>query len=289
MAEVTQGRARPALAGAGAPESAGSRLTHNLTAPIRGTFEQAGDMGAFIGRALVEIRGVWRYSAEILRQVGILIVGSAAVIWFMEFVMGMECGLEANYVLRGYGATVYSGVFTAYCAARECIPFMWGCILAAKVGCGLVAEIGSMRINDELDAMDTMGLSPMRYVVATRLVACWIAFPLIFLVGMGFHYLANFFILIVTIGEVSQAGWETIHWGFTQPVDILYSLIKGMTLGTLIVLVAMYYGYNASGGPVGVGTATARSMILNLIIVCVIGAALTMVFWGANPRTAVGG
>lgn len=288
MAQPTQGRVRPAAATAGS-ETNGNGFVDGLAAPIRSGLYTVGDLGAFIGRALAELGGVWRYSAEILRQVGILIVGSAAVIWFMEFIMGMECGLEANYVLRGYGATVYSGVFTAYCAARECVPFMWGCIIAAKVGCGLVAEIGSMRINDELDAMDTMGLNPMRYVVATRLVAAWIAFPLIFLVGLGFHYLANFFILIVTIGEVSQAGWETIHWGFTEPIDILYSLIKGMVLGTMIVLVGMYYGYNASGGPVGVGTATARSMILNLIIICVVGAALTMLFWGLNPNTAIGG
>lgn len=271
------------------PPSGGSRFASGFIAPFKNGASTAGDLGQFIGRTLVECRGVWRYSAEILRQIGILIVGSAAVIWFMEFVMGMQCGLEANYVLRGYGATVYSGVFTAYCATRECVPYMWGYILAAKVGCGLVAEIGSMRINDELDAMDTMGLNPMRYVVATRFVAALLAFPLIYLVGLGFHYLANFIIIIITIGEVSQAGWETIHWAFIIPQDIVYSLAKGMVSGLVIVLVAMYYGYNAKGGPVGVGTATARSMILNLILIHVIGAVMTLWFWGLDPKAPVGG
>jgi phospholipid/cholesterol/gamma-HCH transport system permease protein len=248
-----------------------------------------GDLASFMGRAFVELRGTGRYAAEIFRQAGILIVGSALIIWFMEFIMGMECATEADYVLRGYGATAYSGVFTSYCAIREMAPYMWGYILSAKVGCGLVAEIGSMRINDEIDAMETMGINPMRYLIGTRLAAAWLTFPFIFIVGLGFHFLADWFVLIVQIHEVSLGGWSLIHWTFQSPTDILYSEIKIMTSGTLIVLVGMYYGFKARGGPVGVGTATARSMILNLILVHLTGALLTMVFWGLNPNAPVGG
>lgn len=243
----------------------------------------------FIGRAFYELRGVWRYTAEVLRQAGILIAGSAAIIWGMEFVMGMQCGVEAAYVLRGYGATNYSGVFTAWCAVREAVPYMWGWILSAKVGTGLVAELGSMRINDEIDAMESMGLNPMRYVVATRLLAAWIVFPFIYLVGLGFHYIGDYLIVVVQIGEVSQGGWETIHWLFTNPLDILYSTIRAFVVGTAIVLVGMYYGYYASGGPIGVGTATAHSMILNLVLVHVLNATATVVAWGLSPNAPVGG
>jgi phospholipid/cholesterol/gamma-HCH transport system permease protein len=264
-------------------------LTEGFVSPVRGVLTEVGELAIFVGRTLLELRGVWRYTAEILRQAGILIVGSAAVICFMEFVMGLECGTEADYVLRGYGATIYSGVFTAYCAVRECVPYMFGYILSAKVGCGLVAEIGSMRINEELDAMEAIGLNPMRYVVCTRLVAAWLVLPLIYLIGMGFHFLADWLVIVVQIGDVSQAGWQTIHWMFINPTDILYSEIKGMTEGTAIVLVGMYYGFRAKGGPVGVGTATARSMILNLILVHLFGSMLTMLFWGVSPHAPVGG
>ena len=246
-------------------------------------------MAVFFGRTLLELRGVWRYTSEILRQAGILIVGSAAVIWFMEFVMGAECATEANYVLRGYGATIYSGVFTAWCSNREMGPYMWGYIVSAKIGCGLVAEIGSMRINEELDAMESMGLNPMRYVVATRLVGAWLAMPLLFHVGLAIHELADYTIIVNQIGEVSQGGWELIHWSFQDPKDILFGEAKIMAMGTAIVMVAMYYGYNARGGPVGVGTATARSMILNLILVHIIGSLGTALFWGLNPRGPIGG
>jgi phospholipid/cholesterol/gamma-HCH transport system permease protein len=275
--------------GEAAAPGVGERFGRNLSEPIRGTFAELGAMAVFFGRTLLELRGVWRYTSEILRQAGILIVGSAAIIWLMEFVMGAECGLEANYVLRGYGATIYSGVFTAWCANREMAPYMWGYIVSAKVGCGLVAEIGAMRINEELDAMESTGLNPMRYVVATRLVAAWLALPLIYIVGLGFHQLADYVIIVQQLGEVSQGGWELIHWAFQDPKDILFSSMKVFAMSTAIVMVAMYYGYHAKGGPVGVGTATAKSMILNLILVHIIGSLFTMVFWGLNPRGPVGG
>lgn len=269
--------------------SVAQRLSIGLRGPVRSVAEEAGEMALFFGRAVTEVPGSFRYASEILRQAGILIVGSAAIIWFMEFIMGLECGIEANYVLRGYGATIYSGVFTAWCGVREMGPYMWGYILAAKVGCGLVAEIGSMRINDEIDAMESLGINPMRFLVATRLVAAWLTFPLIYLVGLACHFLANFLVVVVQIGEVSQGGWEQVHWAFQDPADILFSEVKIMATGTVIVLVGMFYGYRAKGGPVGVGNATARSMILNLVMVHIIGSLGTMIFWGLSPNAPIGG
>lgn len=271
------------------PATASRRLSRGFGDPARGVLEEAGEMAAFVFRTIVELPGVWRYTGEILRQFGLLVTGSAAVIWFMEFMVGTMCGTEANYVLRGYGATAYTGLFTQGCGLRELTTFMWGYILAAKVGCGLVAEIGSMRINDELDAMESQGINPMRYVIATRLVAVWLAFPFLYIVGLGFYYLANYLVIIVQIGEVSQGGWELTHWTFLDPRDVFYAEIKAMAIGTAITLIGLYYGYRAKGGPVGVGTATARSMILNLIVLHVLGALGTMIFWGLNARWPVGG
>jgi phospholipid/cholesterol/gamma-HCH transport system permease protein len=110
-----------------------------------------------------------------------------------------------------------------------------------------------------------------------------------YIVALAFHMLANYVVIILQIGEVSRGGWETIHWAFMSPQDILFSEIKIMAMGTTIVLVGMYYGYRASGGPVGVGTATAKSMILNLILIHIIGSLGTMIFWGLSPSSPVGG
>jgi len=267
----------------------GHRFADGLTAPVRDVLGGAGDMAEFFGRTFMELGGVWRYTSEILRQAGIIITGSALVILFMQFVIGFECATEGDYVLRGYGASAYAGVFNEYCGIREMGPYMFGYIVAAKIGCGLVAEIGSMRIGDEIDAMESIGLNPMRYLIATRLVGAWIAFPFIYMLGLGVHILADYFVTLSQIGEVSRGGYETVYWSFANVTDFADSLIKCMVLGTSIVLIGMYYGYKARGGPVGVGTATARSMIVNLIWIHVANTVMTMIFWGLNPRSPIGG
>jgi phospholipid/cholesterol/gamma-HCH transport system permease protein len=270
-------------------QRAGARVGRGFLRPLRGAVTTAGELAVFTGRTFAELGGVWRYSAEILRQVGILIAGSTLIVCAMVFLMGVVCGTEANYVLRGYGATVYSGVFTSYCLVREMIPHMFGYIFAAKVGCGLCAEIGAMRIQDEVDAMESMGMNPIRYIVATRLVAGWLVMPLFFVLATASGFLAAYLVIVVQIGEVSAGGWGHVNWAFSTPIDFVYSFIRVMTVGTVIMLVGMFYGYRASGGPIGVGTATAKSMILNLVLLHVILAGLTTLMWGLNPNAPIGG
>jgi phospholipid/cholesterol/gamma-HCH transport system permease protein len=162
-------------------------------------------------------------------------------------------------------------------------------MLAAKVGTGIVAEIGAMRISDEIDALEVMGVNPMIFLCATRLLAAWLTLPFMYLFGVGVGYFASWLAVVKQIGDVSSGGYFLIFWEFQNAPDLLYSLIKGMVMATVIVLVGCYYGYTASGGPVGVGTATAKSMVLNIVMVHIIGMLGTLVFWGANPRAPIGG
>src|SRR5437763_487072 len=105
----------------------------------------------------------------------------------------------------------------------------------------------------------------------------------------GEAFLASYLVVVQQIGDVSSGGFFLIFWQFQNPPDLLYSLIKAMAMATVIVLVGCYYGYNASGGPVGVGTATAKSMVVNVVSVHLIGMLGTQLFWGANPRAPIGG
>jgi phospholipid/cholesterol/gamma-HCH transport system permease protein len=162
-------------------------------------------------------------------------------------------------------------------------------MLSAKVGTGIVAELGAMRISDEIDALEVMGVNPMIFLCGTRLLACWLVFPFMYLAAIGVGYLASYLAVVEQIGEVSAGGYFLIFWMFQNPPDLLFSLIKAMFMATVIVLVGCYYGYTASGGPVGVGTATAKSMVLNIVLVHIIGMMGTLVFWGANPRAPIGG
>src|SRR2546423_12109859 len=250
-----------------------------------------GDITKFFARVLGEIaRGrVFRFFGETLRQAGILIVGSSVVIWSLCFITGLQCGIEGAYLQRSVGAPAYAGVFSAWCDLRELVPYAFGYMMAAKVGTGLVAEIGSMRITDEIDALEVMGISSMTFLCATRLLAAWMVLPFMYVAAVGAGFFASYIAVVQQVGEVSSGGFFLIFWMFQNPPDLLYSLIKGMAMAAMIVIVGAYYGYTARGGPVGVGTATAKSVGFHVVGVHVVGMLGTQIFWGANPRAPIGG
>jgi phospholipid/cholesterol/gamma-HCH transport system permease protein len=232
---------------------------------------------------------VLRFTAESLRQMGILIVSSTVVIWGLVFIIGLQCGIEGAYLLRSEGAPQYAGVFSAWCDLRELAPLCFGYMMAAKVGTGIVAELGSMRISEEIDALEVMGISGITFLCATRLLASWLVLPFVYLGAIGWGFLASYIAVVQQVANVSAGGYSLIFWEFQNPGDLLFSIIKAMTMATVIVLVGAYYGYTASGGPVGVGVATAKSMVVNIVSVHIVGMLGTQLFWGANPRAPIGG
>jgi phospholipid/cholesterol/gamma-HCH transport system permease protein len=262
-----------------------------LWAAPREWIESFGEIFKFGSKVLSEVfRGrPLRFFGETLRQAGILILSSTLVIWALVFIIGLQCGIEGAYFTRAQGAPAYAGVFSAWCDLRELVPLVFGYMMAAKVGTGIVAELGSMRISDEIDALEVMGISGITFLCATRLLAAWLVLPFVYLCSIGAGFFASYLAVVQQIGDVSSGGFFLIFWQFQNPPDLLYSLIKAMSMATVIVLVGCYYGYNASGGPVGVGTATAKSMVLNLIAVHLVGMLGTQLFWGANPRAPIGG
>jgi phospholipid/cholesterol/gamma-HCH transport system permease protein len=250
-----------------------------------------GEIAKFCGKIMGQVYGlrVFRFFGEALRQCGILILSSTLVIWGLVFIIGLQCGIEGAYFNRSVGAPAYAGVFAAWCDLRELVPYAFGYMMAAKVGTGIVAELGSMRISDEIDALEVMGINSVTFLCATRLLAAWLVLPFMYIAAIGAGFFASYLAVVQQIGEVSSGGFFLIFWMFQNPPDLLFSVIKAMVMATGIVLVGCYYGYNASGGPVGVGTATAKSMVLNIVFVHLVGMLGTQLFWGANPRAPIGG
>jgi phospholipid/cholesterol/gamma-HCH transport system permease protein len=264
---------------------------NGLVATPRGWIESFGEIVKFTSQIVAEVLRlrVLRFFGETLRQAGILIISSTLVIWGLVFIIGLQCGIEGAYFNRSVGTPAFSGVFAAWCDLRELVPLVFGYMMAAKVGTGIVAELGSMRISDEIDALEVMGISGVTFLCATRLLASWLVLPFVYLCSIGAGFFASYLAVVQQIGDVSSGGFFLIFWLFQNPPDLLFSLIKAMVMATMIVLVGCYYGYNASGGPVGVGTATAKSMVLNIVGVHLIGMLGTQLFWGANPRAPIGG
>jgi phospholipid/cholesterol/gamma-HCH transport system permease protein len=257
----------------------------------RAWLDSFGEVARFASRVagLVYSGRVFPYFGEALRQAGILIFGSALIIWAFVFILGLQYGLQGAYFFRAQGVPGYAGLFAAWCDLREALPYAFGYILSAKVGTGIVAELGAMRISDEIDALEVMGVPPMTFLAATRLLGAWMTLPFMYLAAIGIGYFASYLAVVKQIGDTSSGGYFLIFWMFQNPPDLLFSVIKAMFMATAIVLVGCYYGYTASGGPVGVGTATAQSMVVNIILVHIIGMLGTVIFWGSTPRAPIGG
>ena len=261
-----------------------------LAAP-RDWLASTGDIAKFCGRVLRDVYGarVFRFFGEALRQAGILITGSLLVIMGLVFILGLQCGIEGAYGAASVGAPSVSGAFTALCDLREVTPYAFGYMMAAKVGTGMVAELGSMRISDEVDALEVMGLDSVVYLAATRLLAMFMVLPFVYITAIAVGFIGSYIAVVQQIAQVSPGGYWQIFWQFQNPVDLFYSALKGIAMATVVVLTGVYYGYFAGGGPVGVGRATAKSMVANIISVHVIGMLGTQLFWGGRPRAPIGG
>jgi phospholipid/cholesterol/gamma-HCH transport system permease protein len=250
-----------------------------------------GEATRFCGKIVIRVWNgrVLKFIGEAVRQAGILITGSAVIVLGLVFILGLQCGIEGAYAAKSVGATSSTGAIAALCDLREVIPYAFGYMMAAKVGTGFVAEIGSMRISDEIDALEVMGFDAVLYLGSTRLLGTWLVLPFLYMCSIAVGFAASYLADVIQLGQVSQGGYLQLFWEFQSPQDFLFSGIKCMAMATFIVLVCVYYGYHVSGGPVGVGKATAQSMVANIIGVHLIGMVGTQLFWGGNARAPIGG
>lgn len=268
--------------------TAGRGRVQTAVAPVSATLQTAGDLITFSFLVITDVPKVLRlYFSEVIRQAGIIIVSSSMVLWTFVLVVGFEIGLVGSVLLADLGASDLVGLFAALAVQATISPVLsW--IYSAKVGCGYAAEIGTMRITEEIDAMRVMGIHPRAYLAGTRLVATWIVFPFIFLIafliGIGGVWLIN----VGLLSTVSPGGFTDLLWSFLTPSSVLYIVIWGVVTMTTISLVSCYFGYTASGGPVGVGRGTQRSMVVNLVMASFYSALFYQLFFGLNRSLPIG-
>lgn len=270
------------------PEPPRSKLVETIERPKKiPMVDVAGEYAGFVVQSLYAFRFLPKFTAEVLRQVGFLVAGSALVIIFICFVVGAACGIAAESIGQAIGASVTGPIFSSFCVNREIVPFLFGFILAAKVGGGIVAQLGAMRVNQEVDAMEIIGIPSLAFTVSTRMLASALVLPILYLISLGAAEGASWVGSYVRSQTVSQGTWEFVYYTVTNPMDIVFSFIKGLVISAGVVTVALYFGYRVRGGPVEVGTATAQSMAVNLILVTVLNMTMTFLFWGFNPRLPI--
>lgn len=259
------------------------------------------DLGAqlvFYGRSLAWTgRTVRRYKKEVLRLLaevtfgrGALAVvgGTVGVIAFLSFFTGTEVGLQGYAALNQLGTSNFVAFLSAYFNTREIAPLVAGLALSATVGAGFTAQLGAMRISEETDALEVMGIPSLPFLVTTRMIAGFVAVIPLYVIGLLSSYFAA---RTITTGYYGQSTGTYDHYfqQYLPPVDVLWSFGKVIVFAVLIILVHCYYGYYASGGPAGVGVAVGRGVRTSIVAINVLDFFLSLAIWGANTTVRIAG
>jgi len=268
---------------------AGSRVVGSLT--------HLGEQLSFMAKSLGDIVFASRHVGEISRLIsditlgaGALIVGAGTVgvIFFMSFFTGTQVGLEGFKGLELIGAEAFTGFLSAFANTREITPLIAGVTLAAQVGAGFTAELGAMRVNEEIDALEVMAIRPVPYLVSTRIIAALVAITPLYLIALFSSYIATDLVVTKLLG-LSAGTYNHYFDLFLPPIDILYSLIKAAIFAVAVALIHCYYGFNASGGPAGVGVAVGRAIRASIVAVNVLNLMLSAFMWGVSDTVRIAG
>ncbi|CAM3530256.1 MlaE family ABC transporter permease [Nocardioides zeicaulis] len=242
-------------------------------------------------------RSVTRYPREIMRILAEVTLGSGAlaviggtvgVIIGMTFFTGAQVGLSGYAALDQLGTAAFSGFVSAYFNTREIAPLVAGIALAATVGCGFTAQLGAMRISEEVDALEVMAIPSMPFLVATRVVGGLIAIIPLYVVGLLSSYFASRLVVTQIYGQ-SPGTYDHYFDAFLPPGDVLWSFGKVLVFAVTVILIHCYHGYTASGGPAGVGVAVGRAVRTSIVAINVLDLFLSMAIWGAATTVRLAG
>jgi phospholipid/cholesterol/gamma-HCH transport system permease protein len=265
--------------------------------PLGSLNDLGSQLAFYIGVLRAVPRSIKRYPKEIMRILAEVTLGSGSlaviggtvgVIAGMTFFTGAQVGLSGYAALNQLGTAAFSGFVSAYFNTREIAPLVAGIALAATVGCGFTAQLGAMRISEEVDALEVMAIPSMPFLVATRVVGGLIAIVPLYVVGLLSSYFASRLIVTQFYGQ-SSGTYDHYFNQFLPPGDVLWSFGKVLVFAVVVILIHCYHGYNASGGPAGVGVAVGRAVRTSIVAINVIDLFLSMAIWGTTTTVRLAG
>ena len=242
-------------------------------------------------------RALRRYPREVLRLLSQVSFGSGAlaviggtigVMLSLSLFTGAVVGLQGYAALNQLGTPALTGFISAYFNTREIAPLVAGLALSATVGCGFTAQLGSMRIAEEIDALEVMAVRSLPYLVTARLIAGFVAVIPLYVIGLLTSYIGSRFVIVYAYGQ-SAGTYDHYFALFLPPVDILLSFLKVLAFSIIVILIHCFYGYTAAGGPAGVGRAVGRAVRLTIVTVAVFDFFLSLALWGSSTTVRVAG
>jgi phospholipid/cholesterol/gamma-HCH transport system permease protein len=274
------------------------RLAKSVVARPMSALDDLGAQLSFYARSLAwTYRVLLRYKKEVVRLLGevalgsgglALVGGTVGVIAFLTFFTGTEVGLQGYAALNQLGVANFTAFISAYFNTREIAPLVAGLALSATVGAGFTAQLGAMRVSEEVDALEVMGVPSLPFLVTTRMIAGFIAVTPLYVIGLLSSYFAARTITTGFYGQ-STGTYDQYFNQYLPPVDVLYSFLKVLVFAVIIILIHCYYGYYASGGPAGVGVAVGRAVRTAIVAINVVDFFLSLAIWGATTTVRIAG
>jgi phospholipid/cholesterol/gamma-HCH transport system permease protein len=281
-------------------QAAYPRLVKFLGHKHRGidVLRRIGAQTMFFGRAIAGIPyAIARFKLEIIRLVAeismgsgtlALIGGTVVIVGFLTLAAGGTLAVQGYASLGNIGIEALTGFLAAFINVRISAPVVAGIGLAATFGAGVTAQLGAMRISEEIDALESMAIRPIEFLVSTRLVAGLIAVTPLYSIAVILSFIASKFVTVVLLGQ-SSGLYAHYFSTFLNPIDLLWSFLQAIVMAIAILLVHTYYGYYATGGPSGVGVAVGNAVRTSLIVVVSVTLLVALAIYGSNGNFNLSG
>lgn len=265
---------------------------------LQGPVDDFGEQALFFGQTLRHIpAAITHYRKETIRLVAEMTMGAGALVMiggtvgvaaFLTLASGGVIAVQGYSSLGNIGIEALTGFLSAFLNVRVVAPVIAGIALAATIGAGATAQLGAMRVSEEIDAVECMAVESVSYLVSTRLIAGLIAIiPLYSLSVLAAFFAARF--TTVYINGQSKGLYDHYFNTFLIPSDLLWSFLQAIVMSIAVMLIHTYYGYNAHGGPVGVGIAVGQAVRTSLIVVVVITLCISLAVYGASGNFNLSG
>ncbi|MBE1550900.1 phospholipid/cholesterol/gamma-HCH transport system permease protein [Mycobacterium sp. OAS707] len=261
-------------------------------APVR-FLDSVGHVAWFIVTALGATGHALRYyrkeTLRLIAEIGMgtgamaVIGGTAAIVGFVSLSGSSLVAIQGFASLGNIGVEAFTGFFAAMINVRSAAPLVSGVALAAVVGAGATAELGAMRISEEIDALEVMGIKSISYLVSTRIMAGFVVIIPLYAMAMILSFLSGQVTTTLFYGQ-STGTYDHYFRTFLRPEDVFWSFMDAIIISVIVMLNHCYYGYFASGGPVGVGEAVGRAMRASLVAVALVVLFVALALYGVDPN-----
>ena len=236
---------------------------------LLGWLRDVGEVIILLGDVLRELPQGLRKISLIVQQMVAIGIGSMPLTLIVALFTGAVAAVQAAYQFRDYVPMIYLGTVIGKSVVIELGPVLTALVVGGRVGASIAAELGTMRVTEQVDAMETMGISPTRYLVVPRVVAATLMLPVLTIFADTIAILGGYMVAVLTMGVSGHTFTSGLRLYFHMR-DVFSGLVKAYFFGTIISTMGCYYGLRSEGGAEGVGVATTHAVVASCVLVLIV-------------------